>query len=85
VDGSVDISKKGKVVRTLGPGEFFGELAMLGKVPRTATATAATPTSLLVMAHREFTTLLVDHPGIQEKVLRTVAGWVAASAPDRAI
>jgi CRP-like cAMP-binding protein len=85
VDGSVDISKKGKVVRTLGPGEFFGELAMLGKVARTATATAATPTSLLVMAHREFTTLLVDHPGIQEKVLRTVAGWVAASAPDRAI
>jgi CRP-like cAMP-binding protein len=84
VEGSIDISKKGKVVRTLGPGDFFGELAMLGKVPRTATATAATPTRLLVLGHREFTTLLADHPGIQQKVLRTVAGWVAASAPDRA-
>ena len=84
VEGSIDISKKGKAVRTLGPGDFFGELAMLGKVPRTATATAATPVRMLVLGHREFTTLLVDHPGIQQKVLRTVAGWVAEAAPERA-
>ena len=57
-------------MRTLGPGDFFGELAMLGKVPRTATATAVTPATLLVLADREFTTLLADHPGIQQKVLK---------------
>ena len=84
VDGSIEITKKGKVVRTLGPGDFFGELAMLGKVPRTATATAVTPATLLVLADREFTTLLADHPDIQQKVLKNVASWVAASVPERA-
>jgi CRP-like cAMP-binding protein len=84
VEGSIEISRKGKRLRTLGPGDFFGELALLGKVPRTATATALTPSRLLVVGHREFTTLLADHAGIQEKVLRTVAGWVAQAAPDRA-
>jgi CRP-like cAMP-binding protein len=84
VEGSIEISRKGKRVRTLGPGDFFGELALLAKVPRTATATALTPSSLLVVGHREFTTLLADHQGIREKVLRTVAGWVAQATPDRA-
>ena len=83
VDGSVEISKHGAAVRTLGAGEFFGEMAMLGRIPRTATATAVTPSRLLVVGHREFTALLVDHPKIQEQVLRTVAGWVAESKPDR--
>lgn len=83
VDGSVEISKDGMPVRTLGAGEFFGEMAMLGRIPRTATATATAPTRLLVVGHREFTALLVDHPKIQEHVLRTVAGWVAESKPDR--
>lgn len=83
VDGSVEISKDGSAVRTLGAGEFFGEMAMLGRIPRTATATAVEPSRLLVVGHREFTALLVDHPAIQQQVLRTVAGWVAESKPDR--
>jgi CRP-like cAMP-binding protein len=82
-DGTVEITKGGKVVATLGPGDYFGELAMLGKVARQATATATTPATLFVLGHREFTTLLADHPGIREKVLQSVAKWISELAPGR--
>ena len=81
LEGTVAITKGSKHVRDLGPGEFFGELAMIGRVPRTATATASTPARLLVVGHREFTTLLAEEPGIREKVLRAVAHWIAEAAP----
>jgi CRP/FNR family transcriptional regulator, cyclic AMP receptor protein len=85
VDGSVEISRGGKRVATLGPGDFFGELAMIGKVPRTATATTTVPSRVLVLGHREFMTLLANHPGIQQKVLKNVATWVANAEPKRAV
>jgi CRP-like cAMP-binding protein len=83
LDGTVDISRRGKRVATLGPGDFFGELAMIGKRPRTATATASTAATLLVVAHREFISLLADHPSIRDKVLRAVATLIGALDPDR--
>ena len=83
LDGTVEISRSGKRIRSLGPGDFFGELAMLGKVPRTATATATKPSRLFVLGHREFLTLLANHPGIQQKVLKNVASWVAQAEPKR--
>lgn len=83
LDGSIEITRGGKRVRTLGPGDFFGELAMLGKVPRSATATATEPSRLMVLGHREFLTLLADHPGIQRQVLRNVAARVANADPKR--
>ena len=73
----------GERVRTLGPGDHFGELAMLGNVPRTATATATTPTTLFVLGHREFATLLADHPETREQVLRSVALWISEIAPGK--
>jgi CRP-like cAMP-binding protein len=83
LDGKVDITKGGRLVNTMGPGDFFGELAMLGKVPRSATATAAAPTRLLVVGHREFTSLLTSHPTIRDKVLKAVASWIADLSPGR--
>jgi CRP-like cAMP-binding protein len=83
LDGTVAISRGGTHVRDLGPGEHFGELAMIANVPRTATATAATPATLLVIGHREFTSLLDAQPQIREKVLRSVATWITQIAPGR--
>jgi CRP-like cAMP-binding protein len=77
LDGTVDVTKGGKVINTMGEGEFFGELALLGNVPRAATVTASTPTRLLVVGHREFTSLLDAQPAIREKVLRSVAHWIS--------
>jgi voltage-gated potassium channel len=83
LDGTVSISRAGRHLRDLGPGDFFGELALLGRVPRTATATASTPARLLVVAHREFASLLANHPTIQGKILRAVAAWIASLTPER--
>jgi CRP-like cAMP-binding protein len=77
VDGTVSIERDGEHLSDLGPGDFFGELALLGKVPRTATATCTTPCRLLVIGHREFHTLLSDFPTIQGAVLEAVAQRIA--------
>ncbi len=83
LEGTVNISRDGRHLRDLGPGDFFGELALLGRIPRTATATASTPARLLVVAHREFASLLGNHPTIQGKILRAVASWIASLTPER--
>ena len=84
LDGTIAISRDDQKIRDLGAGQFFGELALLGNIPRSATATASTPATLLVLGHREFRTLLMDQPSIQGRILKGVAGWIAAMTPDRA-
>jgi CRP-like cAMP-binding protein len=81
IDGTVAISKGDNHIRDLGPGDHFGELAMIAQVPRTATATATTPARLLVLGHREFATLLADRPEIRDKVLKEVAMWISNNSP----
>jgi len=84
IDGVVRIERDGEHLRDLGPGDFFGELAMLGKVPRTATATCATPCRFLVVGHREFNSLLANYPSIQGAVLHAVAERIARLEPNQA-
>ena len=54
VDGTVAVSRDGDRLVRLGPGDHFGELALLDGAPRSATVTATTAVSLLVMERREF-------------------------------
>lgn len=83
LEGTVRIDRDGQHLRDLGPGDFFGELAMLARILRTATATCATPCRLLVLGHREFNGLLANYPTIQTAVLRTLAERIATLEPDR--
>ena len=57
----------------LGPGSYFGELALLDGQKRDATVTTTTPTELLVVGNREFVTLLEDVPQITRKLLAGMA------------
>jgi CRP/FNR family cyclic AMP-dependent transcriptional regulator len=81
-EGRVGIDRAGEHIRDLGPGDFFGELALLSGAPRTATATALTDCRLLVLTRPQFHTLLTDHPAIQAAVLEAVAERVAALEPN---
>ena len=83
-DGTVAVDRDGQHLRDLGPGGFFGELALLGRVPRTATVTTTTPVRLFVVGHREFNTLVADHPSIQGSLLNAVAERIAVLEPERA-
>jgi predicted MFS family arabinose efflux permease len=53
-DGTVDVTPTDGVARQLGPGESFGEIALLREIPRTATVVATTDVELLELAGEEF-------------------------------
>jgi CRP-like cAMP-binding protein len=73
LDGRVMVIDGRMPVRTLGPGEFFGEIALLERVPRTATVRAEGIVRLLVIGHREFHALMDEFPSVRTAVLDAVA------------
>lgn len=76
VDGQATVSRGGNTVATLGPGDCVGELALLDHGPRTATVTAATPLTVLVLGPREFSGLLDEVPTLNHKILAALAARV---------
>jgi CRP-like cAMP-binding protein len=73
VDGAVEIRRGGKLVPLKGDATFFGETALLTGTPRNATVTTTTPVRALVITARAFGRLLTDSPGIQRKILSSLA------------
>jgi CRP/FNR family transcriptional regulator/CRP/FNR family cyclic AMP-dependent transcriptional regulator len=71
------------VIAIVGPGDCFGELSLLDGGPRTATVTATSDMSLLVLSEWVFRGLLHQHPSIAMKTLSTLAGRLrlASSSP----
>lgn len=55
-------------MNTLGPGDFFGELAILGDGVRTATVTTTSPSRLLVLFGTEFRQLQQEHPDLASRI-----------------
>jgi CRP-like cAMP-binding protein len=70
------VKRNGRKVAMLGPGDAFGELALLDHGPRTATVTAATPLKVLVIGAREFAGILDEVPPIAHKLLKSLAGRI---------
>ena len=64
---------KETVLATLGPGEFFGETALLDGYPRTASVRALEDTQCLAMTRWDFTAELKSNPEMAVKILRTLA------------
>ena len=72
-DGAAEVSRGGNAVAKLGPGDYFGELALLDPAPRDATITATAPSNLLVMSRDVFTKALDDLPALRTAVLHGMA------------
>jgi CRP-like cAMP-binding protein len=73
LDGTATVRRNGRKIATLGPGQYFGELAVLDRAPRNATVVADGPMKLLVLGQREFSALLDTVPGVAHKLLRSMA------------
>ena len=82
LDGSVTVTSRGRELATLGPGDFFGELALLDGMARNATVTAATDLQLLVLTRQEFSTLVHDDPQVAVRMLPAIGARLrGASEP----
>ena len=70
--GTVGVTQKGRRVNTLGPGDFFGELAALSPAPRNATVTALSELDVLIIGPRELGAM-ARIPGFRDALLRSMA------------
>jgi CRP-like cAMP-binding protein len=73
LDGEAAVRKAGRKVATLGPGQYFGEMALLDRGPRSATVVAETPMTILVIGQREFAAVLDEVPTMAHKILGVMA------------
>ena len=82
VSGQVSVERDGQRLNTLGPGDFFGEIALFDGGPRTATVTTEEPTRLLVVTHRDFHALMDEFPEVAAQVLAALAHRIRRLEPD---
>jgi len=73
VAGTATVRRRGRKIATLGPGKYFGELALLDRQPRSATVVAETDMVLLVLEQRHFLGLLDTLPSLARKLLGAMA------------
>lgn len=73
VHGSVRVTKNNRKIAELGPGDWLGEIALLTRAPRTATATTTSPVVALVIVDRDFRHVVSKIPSIAMKILSSVA------------
>lgn len=73
IEGRATVTVDGRAIDTAGPGEMFGEMALLDGGPRIATVTATSPMRLLVLTRPEFHAVLGEVPYVAWHML-TVLG-----------
>ena len=77
LEGTADVRKKGRKINTLRAGDFFGEISLVSRQPRTATVTATSPVRALVVTDYSFRHLLDESPQIKTKVMEAMAERLA--------
>jgi CRP-like cAMP-binding protein len=82
LDGTTEVSAKGKSLGDRGGGDFVGEIALLEDVKRTATVTAKTPLRVFVLTRQDFRRLIDQNPEVERKVLQTLARRVVELSSD---
>jgi MFS family permease len=80
-DGAAEVIGDGRLIRTLDPGDSFGEIALLGDTPRTATVRARTPLRLYAVDGRPFSSTVSAYPSSRREADAVVLDRLAAFAP----
>jgi CRP-like cAMP-binding protein len=79
MSGSASCERDGHEVATFGPGDFFGEMALISGGPRTATVTATSAMTVRAFEEGEFRRMLYDSPNVAVKILLTTAERLLAA------
>jgi CRP-like cAMP-binding protein len=72
IDGEAQVTIGGDHVGSIGPGGFFGEMALLDGGPRVATVTASSDMRVLVLSRQEFASLLTRVPSVSRRMLAAI-------------
>lgn len=73
VKGQASVRRNNRKVATLGPGQYFGEMALLDRRPRSASVISETDMTLLVLGQRQFNGVLDAVPALSRKMLAAMA------------
>ncbi len=71
-EGKAKVTRRGRRVTTLESGDFFGELSLLSGGPRTATVTAETDVSVMMLTPQQFEMVLQREPAVLRAVLKAL-------------
>jgi CRP/FNR family cyclic AMP-dependent transcriptional regulator len=81
LEGEADVTKGDKSINTMREGDFFGEIALVTQMPRTASVRATTDVRVLVVTERDFSALLKHSPKVSRGVAEALAERVAPDLP----
>ena len=81
LEGKADVTKGDRSINTMKEGDFFGEIALVTKMPRTASVTATTPVRVLVITERDFGALIKHSDEVGRAVAEALAERIAPELP----
>jgi len=70
--GTAKVTRRGRKIAEVGPGDFFGEIALVSGGPRTATVKAESDVRVMMLAPARFETVLDSEPSVRDEVLRAL-------------
>ncbi len=79
LDGKAEVRKEGKILATLGKGQFFGEMSLIDEQPRSADVVAVAPTKCWALTSWAFVALVKTHPEIALSMLKELVKRLRAA------
>ncbi len=81
LEGAAKVTRRGRTIGRLEPGDFFGEISLLDGGPRTASVVAETPVRAIRIFKRSFDRVVSEEPSVATKILQVVARRLRDAEP----
>ena len=81
VSGTADVKRGGTIVNRMGPGDFFGEIALIDQGPRSATVVTTSPMRALVLGPSQFQDVMFQDPDMARHLLVAVVKRLRSMGP----
>jgi CRP/FNR family cyclic AMP-dependent transcriptional regulator len=71
-EGTAEVRRRDQLLAELGPGDFFGEMGLIGQVTRNASVVATAPTRVLVLTGSSFRHIERELPGVSKQIRKAI-------------